>query len=328
VLAAAAPTTAAADFAGYDGSNPFDCTIQDVGFGTDYPQPDADPFCVEFDKTRQNVTELGLVDFLAQEPTRVAAASNKCFYWQTDHWRGSIVQSDGRTETYGYDGSYFFDKARGAGGAHVENFRLLGQSGDPTTVPGFPDEWRPFFGKGRGGVMETGRVQAEPRCVDMAESKPVYRPVAAPRRCRLGGGRVGRGIGGIAVRVRRARVRREVGAPTRETPRSVRYCLEGGGTLSAAFRARGDRRRVALVKVDDPAFRYRALSPGVPVKRARRTMKRERVRRRRDGGRLLIARGKRRTLVAMARGGRVRFVAVAPARVSLSTLGRDLRALR
>src|SRR5581483_7880357 len=70
-LAAAAPA-GAAKVVGWDGSNPFDCVTQNVGFGTNFPDPDADPFCVEFDKRRQNVTELGVVDFLSQEPARVA----------------------------------------------------------------------------------------------------------------------------------------------------------------------------------------------------------------------------------------------------------------
>ena len=96
-LMGAAP--AAADqpqgpYAPWDGSNPFNCTIQDVGTGTDFPDPAADPFCVEFDKTQQNVTDLGIVDFLANEPARTAAALDKCFYFQTDHWTGSIVQGE------------------------------------------------------------------------------------------------------------------------------------------------------------------------------------------------------------------------------------------
>ena len=41
------------------------------------PHPDADPFCVEFDKRRQNVTELGVVDFLSKEPARVAAGGRQ-----------------------------------------------------------------------------------------------------------------------------------------------------------------------------------------------------------------------------------------------------------
>jgi hypothetical protein len=43
--------------------------IQNVGTGVDYPDPGADPFCVEFDKTSQSVLPHGgLVDLLANEP--------------------------------------------------------------------------------------------------------------------------------------------------------------------------------------------------------------------------------------------------------------------
>ena len=86
----------------------------------------------------------------------MAAASPKCFYYQRDHWVGSVVQDDGRTETYSWDGSYYFDKAKGAGGAYVENFTVNNQSGDPTAMPGFPEEWKPYFGYGRGGFHSTG----------------------------------------------------------------------------------------------------------------------------------------------------------------------------
>ena len=49
----------------WDGTNPFNCTLQDAGRGTTVPDPAADPYCVHFDKTNQNVTELGLVGFLS-----------------------------------------------------------------------------------------------------------------------------------------------------------------------------------------------------------------------------------------------------------------------
>ena len=99
----------------FDGTLPFDCVLQQAGTEAEFPDPDADPFCVEYDKRHQNVTELGVVEFLSLEPARVAAATPKCFYFQRDHWVGSIVQDDGRTETYSWDGSYYFDKAQGRG---------------------------------------------------------------------------------------------------------------------------------------------------------------------------------------------------------------------
>ena len=123
---------------GWNGDNPFTCELQNVGFGTAYPHPEADPFCVEFDKRRQNVSELGVVDFLSQEPARVAAASPKCFYFQSDHWRGSLVQDDPSTKTYEWDGHYFFDKARGEGGVWVSNFNFNGRTFDPSSLPGVP----------------------------------------------------------------------------------------------------------------------------------------------------------------------------------------------
>lgn len=148
----------------WDGSKPFKCRVQHVGTGTDFPHPDADPFCVDFDKTHQNLTQLGVVDFLLNEPARVAAASTKCFYYQRDHWTGYVVQGDRSTETYHWDGDYFFNKATGAGGVHVDNFTFHGQTADPTTLPGFPAAWRPYFGPGRGGVEASAQVPADPAC--------------------------------------------------------------------------------------------------------------------------------------------------------------------
>src|ERR671932_1922963 len=144
---------AATGLHGYDGTNPFACTLQQLGGGTDFPEPDADPFCVEYDKRHQNVTQLGVVEFLSKEPARVAAAGPKCFYFQRDHWRGYVSESQPSTQTYAWDGSYFYDKARGIGGAYVENFKIAGQTGDPTQLPGFPSDYRPYFGNGRGGVQ-------------------------------------------------------------------------------------------------------------------------------------------------------------------------------
>ena len=126
----------------------------------DFPNPDADPFCVKYNKTQQNVTELGIVDFLLNEPARVAAAVPKCFYHQTDHWTGWIVQ--GEQELWNWEGRYFFDKARGIGGVYIQNARLAGQPLDPRTLPGFPPEYRAYFGPGGGGVYSTRSRPSRP----------------------------------------------------------------------------------------------------------------------------------------------------------------------
>ncbi len=130
-------TASATPFAPYDGSNPFRCKVQNVGTGVDFPDPNADPFCVEFDKTNENVTDFGIVDFLLNEPARVAAATTKCFYHQTDHWTGSIVQGTEPT-LWHWDGSYFFDKARGMGGVRVDNLVVGGPAGRSAAATGVP----------------------------------------------------------------------------------------------------------------------------------------------------------------------------------------------
>jgi hypothetical protein len=165
VLYCAAPAAAeqpTGPYAPWDGSNPFNCTIQDVGTGTDFPDPGADPFCVEFDKTQQNVTDLGILDFLANEPARTAAAVDKCFYFQTDHWTGSIVQGED-PELWHWDGQYFFDKAIGAGGVNIQNFRILGQ---PASFPpgSLPPQFEPYFDQGGGGAYVVTSIPADPSC--------------------------------------------------------------------------------------------------------------------------------------------------------------------
>jgi hypothetical protein len=178
----AATNTAAGPYAPWDGTNPFNCQNQDVGTGTDFPDPGADPFCVEFDKTQQNVTDLGIAEFLANEPARTAAAVNKCFYFQSDHWTGSVVQGE-QPELWHWDGQYFFDKAIGAGGVNLQNFRILGQ---PASLPPgvLPPEFQPYFDQGGGGAYVAANIPADPSCaakVDTPEERAqVYANGIAP----------------------------------------------------------------------------------------------------------------------------------------------------
>jgi hypothetical protein len=340
--ALALPQVAAAQSqaSGWDGTNPFLCTLQQLGTGTDFPQPDADPFCVEFDKTHQNVTELGVVDFLSQEPARVAAAGDKCFYFQSDHWRGSVVQGDPTTETYAYDGHYYFDKARGAGGVYVENFRIGGQSGDPTVLPGFPEEYKQYFGQGRGGFQSVGDVQADPRCATRPNpsgpggsdpggggSPGGGAPGAAAERCRVPGGRVGRGIGGVRLGMRRAAARRALGLPATESTRWATWCFDGGGRLVAALHARGDRARVDFVLTDSRPFDTHGIRPGTRARRARARLHGERRLGRVRGVRVFSKRERGRRLLVGLRRGRVAYLAVARPRVSQRRALRYLRTL-
>jgi hypothetical protein len=178
LVLAFATTAVAAPIAPYDGSNPFRCKVQNVGTGVDYPDPGADPFCVEFDKTNQNVTDFGIVDFLLNEPARVAAASPKCFYHQTDHWTGSIVQGTQPT-LWHWDGNYFFDKGRGMGGVRVDNLIVGGVPMDPTLLPGFPTEFSPYFSGNSGGAFLAETIGVDPNCAARVDTpqevKKIYR---------------------------------------------------------------------------------------------------------------------------------------------------------
>jgi hypothetical protein len=159
-FAVAVPASATTPVVPWDGTNPFRCQNQNVGTGVDFPHPEADPFCVEFDKTQQNITDFGIVDFLAMEPARVAAAVPKCFYFQHDHWTGSIVQGQ-PPELWHWDGSYFFDKARGIGGVYVSDLQSA------------------LFGPVTGGVRLVSLGSVDPICaakVDTPqERRRVYR---------------------------------------------------------------------------------------------------------------------------------------------------------
>jgi hypothetical protein len=309
--------TAASQVVGYDGSIPFACDLQQLGTGTAFPHPDADPFCVEYDKRHQNVTELGVVQFLSQEPARFAAAGPKCWYFQRDHWVGSVVQDDGATQTYKWDGSYFFDKARGLGGVYVENFTVNGQTGDPRTLPGFPDEWKPYFGPGRGGVMTSDTVRADPRCVARAK----VAPPPGPYRCSEQRGKVGMGIGPLRLGAPRREVEDALGPPARETNRVARWCTADGGKLSAGFASD----KLAFALTTSPAFSALGFSPGDASAKAR---KRFRKLDQRGGVALLVASSRKRLLFLGVDRKRIRFIALAPAGTRAKTIDVWLDASR
>jgi hypothetical protein len=326
VLALALSAAAGAQTQGagpWDGSNPFACTLQQVGTGTDFPDPDADPFCVEFEKRHQNVTELGIVDFLSKEPARVAAAGPKCFYFQRDHWRSSLVQDDARTVLYEWDGSYFFDKARGRGGVYVENFKIAGQTGDPRLVPGFPEEWKPYFGPGRGGVQVSGEVQAEPSCGNRpAPGTPAGPPAGSAPSCRAPGGLVTSGIGGVRLRMTRRSAKRALGAPSTESLRYASWCLDGGGRLVAAFGGRGDRSRVRLVLTDSPPFDARGIRAGTPARGARRRLRGERTLGRVGAVAVLAVRERGRELLIGVGRSRVAWIGVADSKLTRRAIAK------
>ena len=328
LAAFAAPAAAQTGTSGWDGTNPFDCTLQYAGTEAAVPDPGADPYCVEFDKRHQNVTELGVVQFLSLEPARVAAAGPKCFYFQHDHWVGSVQQGNAATQTYAWDGSYFYDKARGVGGVYVENFSFNGQSGDPSSLPGFPPEYKPFFGNGRGGVQRSEAIEADPSCIAKASEKSPYRqdrpggPSGSSDmdRCRVAGGRVDRGIGGVRLGMKRTSARAKLGAPTSERARYASWCMTGGGSVVAAFDRSGPAGRAVLVLTTAPPFDARGFRTGSKSYKARRGLRRERA----IAKNVLAMKRRKDVLIAGLASGRVSYVASASRRISARRTARFL----
>ena len=319
------PAAAAEQPTFWDGTNPFSCVLQQAGFGPTGPDPEADPYCVEFDKRRQNVAELGAVDFLMHEPARVAAASPKCFYFQSDHWRGSLVQDVDATKTYEWDGHYFFDKATGDGGVWVSNFNVAGQTQNPGELPGMPPEYAQHFGPGEGGTRSHNAVETDPRCAEQAEreGEQLYAG-APPPRCMTAGGGVSRTrLGPVRLGASEAEVRRTLGPPGRVKRGFLRWCVAGGGRFLVGQRTdrsgelgEGRRERTLMLLSTSPAFRYRGAGPGTRVRALRRALPRARRILRRGNTDILLARPRSRLIFAVHRG-RVRFIAL-----------RDRRALR
>jgi hypothetical protein len=256
----------------YEGQIPFRCQLQNVGTGTAFPDPGADPFCVEFDKTNQNLTDFGLADFTAQEPARVAAAASKCFYFQRDHWTGSVVQGQ-QPELWHWDGDYWFDRARGLGGVSVRNFRL---GGTPQSASPFvPEAYKPYFDEdGGGGVEVLLESNPDPSCgakVDTPEERDrVYADRGIEPPCiEPGGGVGGRRVGRVELGMTRGRVLARIGPPEDHAKRVDRWCLIGKGELRTAYDMRG---RLIAALTSGPGQALHGVSRGDRLQRARRLL--------------------------------------------------------
>ena len=273
-LCAASPAAAQLQvFAPWNGANPFRCVNQNVGTGTEFPFPNADPFCVEFDKTQQNVTDFGIVQFLLNEPARTAAAVPKCFYFQRDHWTGSITQGQ-PPELWHWDGEYYFDRARGTGGVAIHNFRIGGVAVD--IRPYVPKAYKPYFyATGGGGVRVVLETHPDPICgakVDTPkERRHVYRGGPAYRRCVAPGGQVGRDhVGPVSLGERRRRLASHLGRPRSRRRRADSWCVVGGASLGVAY---SRSRRAELVRTTARGQSARGIGPGDRANAARRKLR-------------------------------------------------------
>jgi hypothetical protein len=121
---------------------PFTCTV--IDHGTDAPEPpapDDDPMCVRYDKTNITVSTLGVIDFLAAEPARVALVAGRCSYWQQDHW---VVRASPDTPPLvSWEGSYWYDTRTASAAGILRDLRVADQPADATA---FIAALRPLVG--------------------------------------------------------------------------------------------------------------------------------------------------------------------------------------
>jgi hypothetical protein len=311
----------------WDGTNPFNCTIQNVGTGIDFPDPDADPFCVEFDKTDQNLDppDFGMVEFLANEPFRVAAAAPKCFYYQRDHWTGSVIQGV-PLELWHWDGSYYFDKAKGVGGVHVDNFRIGGQQA--SAYPFAPDEYKPFLSpNGGGGVITLLETNPDPSCVAKAEQGDVYANQPLFLNCISPGGELrARRVGHVRLGMSPDAIYALLGRP-HSTKRGVdRWCVIGDAELRIGYR-KGSPNGAALILTTVLGHTVRGVGTGTKRRKAIGKLDLDRVF---GVGKVGVFEGPskpRRDLFVGIKGKRVAWLAIIdPDR--LRSLGAARRALR
>ncbi|HEX6458909.1 MAG TPA: hypothetical protein VF032_08340 [Thermoleophilaceae bacterium] len=327
----------------WDGKSPFICTIQYAGEGTTFQHPNADPFCVDYDKTHQDISQLGVVTFLSKEPARLAAAINKCWYYQQDHWTGQVIAGDGSTETYHWDGHYFFDKRWGAGGVYVENFTINHRTADPSQLPGFPAAWKPYFGPGRGGVMMLGQVKADPRCQYHGGTGPSpyvnegaisgqkgggagggkgggsgggAHPGAGgklrARACRAGGA-ARHGLGPAHLGQSRAALTRRLGKPTRRARGIVHFCA-----LAVHFGRHG---RADFIASASRSFHSGRARVGTRLRAARAALHHERVLAHHGSVWVFAVSHRGWRLIVGVKRGRVNFLIAASSRLSNARVG-------
>jgi hypothetical protein len=313
---AVAPAAAAQDpngvFGPYDGSIPFKCELQYAGTGVQFPDPGADPFCVEYDKTNQNVTGFGIVEFLLQEPVRVAAALPKCFYFQRDHWTGSIVQG-GEPALWHWDGDYWYDVARGVGGASVRNLTFAGVPMDAT--PYVPDAYLPYFDSdGGGGVVVELETDPPSHCtsrVDTPEERDqVYAGSPGYLGCVEPGGELqGRRVGAVRLGMRRSRITGKLGVPHDHRRGVDRWCVIGKGQIRIAY-ANRDSGRATLIRTSVRGHAANGVARGDGVRRADRRLALRRLLRLGGTTVLEAPRTRARRLLVGVRAARVRWLAL------------------
>lgn len=167
-----------------------DCEFRHYGEGEAPPLddlPDDDPLCVEYEKEDITLAGEGAAMFLLAEPARVAAALDKCQYWQVDHW--SIQVAADTVPIVRWDGSYWFDRGAGTGAVRMTNLELGGQPASPHEVADalealsaeLADGFRQYGDETGGGGMSFSVGGGDPACAAQPQPEPEAEPQPEPQ---------------------------------------------------------------------------------------------------------------------------------------------------
>ena len=188
----------------------------------------------------------------------------------------------------------------------VERVRFLDGASNSGDIARIEDAAAGGGGGGAGGPGGPGGG-AGPSGPKPPGSKPC---LASPLRLR------GKSLGPFSVGMTRAKVRLRGGPSTSQGRRRLTWCVQGGGSVAVVLNKRG---RVAFVGTSARGFRGpRGLRPGG---RARLSRGARRVR-----GGFVVVRGRKSSVVARVRGGRVRWTGVVAGRPSAKALRALARA--
>jgi hypothetical protein len=237
---------------------------------------------------------------------------------------------------------------------HVENFTINHQTSDPSQLPGFPADWKPYFGPGRGGVMFLGKVKSDPSCqpgpgsgpnpyVDPGKFSPPGKssphaggsagggsaggsagkgaPAASGKAraavCRRLRGSARRGLGKARLGRSRASLVKALGPPSRRAHGFLHFCARPGRDLAVHFNRRG---RADFAVSTAKTFHSGRARVGARLGAARLALRGDRVLARRGGNYLLAVNHPGWRLLVGVRRKRVSFLAAASSGLSTRRL--------
>jgi hypothetical protein len=318
VLLAVFATPAAADVQPWDGTSPFNCTLQN---GAAPQDPNADPFCAGYDHGGSSIAdaESQLAALLTDGPNQLAATTNKCALYRVDHFTGPL---------YELDSALFFDKAAGTGGTALTTVTINGFPAPPSAIPGLPGDLGSIVSVpvvqscGTQGQSGGGPSPGAGGGVPVGLSGP--NPGTTTRRgvtCKKLRGNASNGLGRARLGLSRKAVRRRFGKPDRRAHGFFHYCLRGGGDLAIHF---GRHAKTDVAIASGNYFHAGKVRIGTRLRRVRSSLRHEQVlgHRKRDWV-IGVTHRRWRLLVGLSKN-RVVYIAAASTKLSLGRLGKVL----